>query len=445
MTRRRRPLPFGSQSATVYALSHEGRGIAQIEGKTTFIHNALPGEKVEFTYTHCSRSYDEGIATRILEASPHRTEPACPHYVVCGGCQLQHMSMNLQLEHKEKVLLEQLKHFGNVTPQHILPTLSGNPLKYRNKARLGVRFVEKKGQRVLVGFRERNGRYLADMNECSVLHPSIGQKIPALSALIHRLSNYEHVPQLEVAIGADQPAIILRHMTPLTNEDLNQLEKFHQQHQIEIYSHPNPPGKITKLFPNDPHERLSYFLPKHNLEMRFHPSDFTQVNEEMNQLMMDRALELLNPQAHETILDLFCGIGNFTLAIARYAKHVVGVEGVESAIERAKENAVYNKLQNTEFFCADLTKDCTQMPWYQRQYDKILLDPSRAGADGILAALPHFGAKTIVYVSCNPATLARDAGILVNDLGYSLHSAGIMNMFPHTAHMESIAVFQKKA
>lgn len=443
MTRRRRPLPSGTQTATIHALSHEGRGIAQIEGKTTFIHNAMPGETVEFTYTYCSRSYDEGIAVNILEASPHRTQPTCPHYVVCGGCQLQHMSMDLQLSHKQSVLLEQLAHFGQVVPKEILPALSGKPLQYRNKARLGVRFVEKKGQRVLVGFRERNGRYLADMDECSVLNPSVGMKLPELSALVHSLSNYAHIPQIEVAIGGDQTAIILRHMTPLTPEDLQQLEAFSQKHSMDIYSHPSAPAKITKLFPNDGQERLKYTLPKHNLEMLFHPTDFTQVNEEMNQLMMDRALELLNPQSTETILDLFCGIGNFTLAIARYAKHVVGVEGVATAVERGQENAIHNNIHNAEFFTADLSKDCTEMPWYQRQYDKILLDPSRAGADGILAALPKLNAHTIVYVSCNPATLARDAGILVNQLGYTLESAGIMNMFPHTAHMESIAVFRK--
>ncbi|MES2204956.1 MAG: 23S rRNA (uracil(1939)-C(5))-methyltransferase RlmD [Pseudomonadota bacterium] len=443
MRRRRRQLPTESKTATVHALSHEGRGIAHLEGKTIFIHNALPGETVEFTYTHCTRSYDEAIATRIVEPSSHRTTPACAYYTVCGGCQLQHMDMALQLSHKQKVLLEQLTHFGNVTPKAILPALSGKPLQYRNKARLGVRYVDKKGQRVLVGFRERNGRYLADMNACEVLHPAVGKSIPALSALVHSLSCYEHLPQIEVAIGDDKVALIFRHMVPLTHDDLNHLEVFSQTHNIEIYSHPNSPEKIKKLFPNDGYERLRYLLPKHNLEMRFHPSDFTQVNEEMNQLMMDRALELLNPQSHETILDLFCGIGNFTLAIARYAKHVVGVEGAEAAVDRAKENAIHNNIHNTEFFVADLSKDCSTMPWMNREYDKILLDPSRAGADGILAALPRLNAHTIVYVSCNPATLARDAGILVNQLGYTLESAGIMNMFPHTSHMESIALFTK--
>jgi 23S rRNA (uracil1939-C5)-methyltransferase len=444
MRRRRKPLPTETRSAVINSLSHEGRGIAQIEGKTIFIHNALPGEQVDFTYTHCSRSYDEGIATRILHASEHRTTPSCPHYSICGGCQLQHMNIELQLSHKQKVLLEQLAHFGNVTPKSVLPALSGKPLQYRNKARLGVRFVEKKNQRVLVGFRERNGRFLADMDECVVLHPSIGTKISELSALVHSLSGYAHIPQIEVAIGGNHTAIILRHMTPLTSEDLKHLEDFSQKHTIDIYSHPNSPEKTVKLFPNDGHERLKYCLPQYNLEMFFHPADFTQVNEEMNQLMLDHALRLLNPQPNETILDLFCGIGNFTLPIARHAKHVVGVEGAESAVQRGKENAKHNNIDNVEFFMADLSKDCTAEPWYQRQYDKILLDPSRAGADGILAALPALGAQTIVYVSCNPATLSRDAGILVNQLGYTLQSAGIMNMFPHTAHMESIALFTKE-
>lgn len=443
MRRRRKQLPTDTQTTLVHTLSHEGRGIAQIEGKTTFIHNALPGEKIELTYTFCSRSYDEGMATHISQPSEHRATPSCPHYTVCGGCQLQHMNMDLQLSHKQKVLLEQFTHFGNVTPKRILSVLTGKTLQYRNKARLGVRFVEKKGDRVLIGFRERNGRFLADLRECGVLHPSVGMKIPEFSTLVQHLSNYEHIPQIEVAVGGDETAIILRHMTPLTAEDLNLLEEFSQKHYIHIYSHPNPPGKIIKLFPHNSIERLRYALPKHNLEMLFHPSDFTQINEEMNQLMIDRALELLNPQSHETILDLFCGIGNFTLAIARYAKQVVGVEGAETAVQRAKENAAHNKIDNVEFFTADLSKDCTHLPWHQRKYDKILLDPSRAGADGILATIPNLGAHTIVYVSCNPATLARDAGTLVNQLGYTLEAAGIMNMFPHTAHVESIALFTK--
>lgn len=443
MRRRRKPIPSGTQVASVHSLSHEGRGIAQIEGKTTFIHNALPGEEAEFTYTFCSRSYDEGNATYISQPSEDRATPSCRHYAVCGGCQLQHMSMDLQLRHKQSVLLEQFKHFGNVTPKAILPPLSGKSLEYRNKARLGVRFVEKKGQRILVGFRERNGRFLADMSSCNVLHPSVGRRIPELSELISRLSNYAHIPQIEVAVGGDQTAIIVRHMTPFTPEDLRHLEAFGQAFHMDIYLHPNPPAEITKFYPNDGQDRLKYCLPKHHLEMWFHPTDFTQVNEEMNQLMIDRALELLNPQPNETILDLFCGIGNFTLAIARYAKHVVGVEGAKTSVQRAKENAIHNNIHNVEFFAADLSKECAHMPWYQRQYDKILLDPSRAGADEILPALLNLKASTIVYVSCNPATLSRDAGILVNQMGYTLQSAGIMNMFPHTAHMESIALFTK--
>lgn len=442
MRRRNRQLPTESRAVIIQTLSHEGRGIAQIEGKTIFIHNALPGEKVDVTYTYSTRNYDEGIATHILDSSEHRSKPSCPHYSVCGGCQLQHMSMNLQLEYKQKVLLEQLSHFGQTTPKHILPPLSGKPVRYRYKARLGVRFVKKK-ERVLVGFRERNGGFLADMNSCDVLHPSIGGKITELSTLVQRLEGHQHIPQIEVAIGGDQAAIILRHLTPLTTEDLHHLRNFSLQHSIDIYSHPNAPAQIKKLFPDDGNERLKYHLPKHNLEMLFHPSDFTQINEEMNQLMIDQALKLLNPQADETILDLFCGIGNFTLAIARYAKYVVGVEGSAAAVQRGKENALHNNIDNTEFFVADLSKNCSDMPWMQRQYDKILLDPSRAGADGILTYLPSLGAHTIVYVSCNPATLSRDAGILVNQLGYTLESVGIMNMFPHTAHVESIALFKK--
>lgn len=444
MRKRRKPLPNKIDSLNIRSLSHEGRGIAHIEGKTTFVHNALPEENVEFEYRYLTSSYNEGIASRIINPSPERVAAKCPHYTLCGGCQLQHMSLDLQLSYKQNMLIEQLAHFGQVKAKEILPPLSGKQWGYRCKARLGVRFVEKKGQRVLVGFRERNGRFLTDMSQCPILHPSIGNKILDLSALIEKLSCRESIPQIEIAVGNDKAAIILRNMADFSEQDRLHLENFYHQHQIEIYSQANPPQAIKKLFPDDNYERLSYFLPKYHLEMRFHPNDFTQINEEMNQRMIEQALKLLNLKKTDRVLDLFCGIGNFTLAMATEAYSVVGVEGSEKAVERAKENALHNQLNNTEFHVADLSQDCSNMPWHKQKYDKILLDPSRAGAENIIASLDRLEADTLVYVSCNPATLSRDAGLLVNQLGYDLESVGIINMFPHTAHIESMALFKKR-
>ncbi|MCD8542195.1 MAG: 23S rRNA (uracil(1939)-C(5))-methyltransferase RlmD [Gammaproteobacteria bacterium] len=443
MRKRKKPLPVLTETVTIDSLSHEGRGIAHINGKTTFIHNALPGENVYIEYRYCSRSYDEGVASDIPVSSTERVLPKCAHYHVCGGCQLQHMTMDLQLEYKQKVLLEQLQHFGQVQPKQILPPLSGESYGYRRKARLGVRYVEKKSHRVLVGFRERNGRFLADMQACEVLHPMIGKKIIELSELVASMSLYEHIPQIEIAIGDDKAAILLRHMRPLTTKDLDILNNFYQKHHVEIYSHPNSPESIKKLFPKDGRERLSYCLPTYHLEFLFHPTDFTQINHEMNQQMIQRTLQLLELQADETVLDLFCGIGNFTLPIARQVKKVAGIEGVKTAVDRAHENARHNHLDNVEFFVADLSQDCSNMSWAQQYYDKILLDPSRAGADQVMPLIANMQAKRIVYVSCNPSTLSRDAGILVNQYGYTLESAGLINMFPQTSHMESIALFTK--
>lgn len=443
MRKRKKPLPVLMEAITIDSLSHEGRGMAHINGKATFIHNALPNENIHMEYTYCSRSYDEGVASRIEKSSTARILPKCAHYDVCGGCQLQHMTMDLQLEYKQKVLLEQLQHFGQVQPKQVLPPLSGESYGYRRKARLGVRYVKKKSNRVLVGFRERNGRFLADMEACEVLHPMIGKKILDLSELVASLSIYEHVPQIEIAIGDDKAAILLRHMVSLTTQDLEVLNNFYQKHHIEIYSHPNSPESIQKLFPQDGIERLSYCLPIYDLEFLFHPTDFTQINHEMNQQMIQRALELLQLQADDTVLDLFCGIGNFTLPIARHVKKVVGIEGVKTAVDRANENALHNHIDNAEFFVADLSQDCCNMLWSQQHYDKILLDPSRAGADQIMSLIANIQAKRIVYVSCNPSTLSRDAGILVNQYGYTIESVGLINMFPQTSHMESIALFTK--
>jgi 23S rRNA (uracil1939-C5)-methyltransferase len=431
-------------TATITGISHDGRGIATLsDGKTTFISGALPGETVTAQFTKQHSRYNEADTLSVENPSRDRTAPECPHFGICGGCSMQHITTTAQIALKQKTLLEQLKHFGQVSPESLLPALSGNAYGYRRKARLGVRYVIKK-EKLLIGFREKSSRYLADLSTCSVLHPSVGQRLQALSDLISSLSIYEHIPQIEVAVSDQATALVFRHMAPFLADDIAKLIEFAKAYQFHIYLQPNAPAAIHKLWPQDGVERLSYFLPDYQLEMQFYPLDFTQVNGEINPLMIKQALQLLDPQPDETVLDLFCGLGNFTLPLARFAKQVTGVEGSQEMVVRANSNAALNHIQNTEFYAANLADIPAIKPqWMQRQYDKILLDPPRTGAKEILAMLPEFNAKKIIYVSCNPATLARDAGELVNQLGYKLKQIGVINMFPQTSHIEAMAVFEK--
>ncbi|MFN3234393.1 MAG: 23S rRNA (uracil(1939)-C(5))-methyltransferase RlmD [Gammaproteobacteria bacterium] len=439
--KRKKPLPQPA-TTTIQSLSHEGRGVAQIDGKTVFIDNALPGETVTFDYTRRKNSFDEGKATVIQNRSEHRATPKCSVFDLCGGCSLQHMDMPSQLSLKQKTLLEQLKHFGQVQAETVLLPLSANDWGYRRKARLGVRYIPKK-EKVLVGFRETNGRYITNTEQCEVLHASIGTKIEALSELIRSLDAYDNIPQIEVAAGDDVTALIFRHLIELSEEDKTKLVAFGKEHGFHIYCQPKNIDSIYLLSPENHPERVSYHLPKHDITMQFHPSDFTQINHELNQKMIDLAIQQLDIQPDDRVLDLFCGIGNFSLPLARYAKHVTGVEGSIKATDRANENAKKNGLTNVEFHTANLEEPCNHLPWANQTYDKCLLDPARTGAETILPLINELKPSVIVYVSCNPSTLARDAGILVNTFGYTLKQCGIMNMFPHTKHVESIATFVK--
>lgn len=426
----------------VHSLSHDGRGIATINNKTTFIPETLPGEEILCTITQKRTSYQEAKALKILNSAPERIKPPCQHFGVCGGCNLQHMNTEMQLQLKQQTLLNQLKHFGNVSPQFLLSPLHANFLGYRRKARLGVKFVIKKNK-LLVGFREKSSRYLADLERCVILHPKVGEHLHELSQLITSLEAYCHIPQIEIAMGDEDTALIFRHLLPLSKQDEEQLISFARQHHFHIYLQPNAPAVVTKLWPEDSLFRLRYTLPDHALEFLFHPLDFTQINLEMNRLMIKQALHLLTLQKEDVVLDLFCGIGNFTLPIAKQVQYVTGIEGGIEMVTRAKENALHNKITNVDFHLANLFAPQADAEWLKRHYDKILLDPPRAGAKEILPHITQVGAKKIVYVSCNPATLARDAGELVHQYGYQLTQAGIMNMFPHTAHIEAIALFEK--
>ncbi|MEQ8288853.1 MAG: 23S rRNA (uracil(1939)-C(5))-methyltransferase RlmD [Gammaproteobacteria bacterium] len=439
--RRRNKVPQGIFQAEIHALSHEGRGIAQIDGKTTFIDNALPGETVEFSYTGTRSRFDEGVASKILNASEQRVTPGCEYFGYCGGCSMQHMSPAAQLAHKQDVLLEQLQHVGKVTPAAVMEPLTGPAWGYRHKARLAVKHVIKK-EKTMVGFREKGSPFVADIASCEVLHPNVGKQFTLLQALINSLSIYNQVPQIEVAVGDDATALVIRHLAPFIDDDIEKLQAFEQQHGFRLFLQPGGYDSVERLAGYNGNS-LSYDLPDWKLKLDFLPTDFTQINTAINRSMIARALDLLELNGDDKVLDLFCGIGNFTLPMATIAHKVIGVEGDAGLIERARVNAETNGIGNAEFHVANLTADDLVYPFMQQQYNKLLLDPPRTGAKEILSALNLKGIDRIVYVSCNPATLARDAGILVNDKGYKLLSAGVMDMFPHTAHVESIAVFTK--
>lgn len=438
----KQPKTYPEAIVDIKSLSHEGRGIAYINDKATFVNGALPNETVNCKLTKRHTRYNEGEAIEIIHAAKDRVIPACEHFSICGGCSLQHMEMQAQLQFKQQVLLEQLKHFGQVTPETILPPLSGNPYHYRRKARLGVRYVRKK-ERLLVGFREKASSFLADIHSCQVLDKSVGLHIEDLAKLIASLSQYEHIAQIEVAVGDTETALVFRHLVDLPESDIQKLCLFGKAFHFQIYLQPNAPAKIQKIYPADGNERLTYQLKAYDLTLAFYPLDFTQINGEMNPLMVQQALALLEVKPTDTVLDLFCGLGNFTLPIARHAKTVTGVEGSYEMVMRAKANATLNNIDNAEFFAANLIEPTLTQTFMQKTYDKILLDPPRTGALEIIQQFPSLSAKRVVYVSCNPATLARDAKELVHGQKYKLKASGIINMFPHTSHIEAMALFEK--
>ncbi|HEX5359819.1 MAG TPA: 23S rRNA (uracil(1939)-C(5))-methyltransferase RlmD [Fluviicoccus sp.] len=422
-------------------LSHEGRGIAHHDGKTVFVRGALTGETVTARTTLIRGKFNEADTVDILQASPERVEPACPHFGVCGGCELQHMAPSAQIAFKQKVLEEQFRHFGNLEPESWLPPLVHDTPDYRRKARLGVKFVIKKDS-LLVGFREKGSPYLAELSSCAVLDRRIGSRIMALRELIGGMEAKDTLPQIEFAAGDEGVALVFRHMAPLSATDQEKLVSFCRELNWQCYLQPGNYSTVHRVWPVEGEDRLTYSFPDFGLEMRFYPLDFTQVNTAINRQMVKLAIEMLNPQPGERVLDLFCGLGNFTLPLATRAGHVIGVEGDTAMTERGYENARHNKLDNVDFYAQDLTADFSGQPWAKEGFDALLIDPPRSGALEVVRYLPRFGAKRIVYVSCNPATLARDAGELIK-AGYKLKKAGVMDMFTHTAHVESIALFEK--
>ena len=437
---RRSRLPEGEFEAHVDSMRQDGRGVSEVDGKRTLIHGALPGEIVRFRYMKRRRSHDEGQAVAVIEAAEERVAARCAHFGLCGGCSLQHLESSAQIRFKQSALVDNLREFGDVRPASILPPITNDsPWGYRRKARLGVKHVLRKG-RVLVGFRERGSSLVADLQRCHVLHPRVGEILPQLGALIESLSISHRLPQIEMAMGDETCVLILRILDPLSAEDEHLLREFQTDHPVIFYLQPGGPDTVRPL---DVATDLAYELPEYGLVLGFRPSDFTQVNTDINRKMITRALELLEPQPTDRILDLFCGIGNFTLPIARHSDAAVGVEGDEGLVTRARANAERNHLTNAEFYAGDLYGDLDDEPWARGIFDKALLDPPRSGAQQVLPLLSRMGVRRIVYVSCYPATLARDAGELVGRYGFRLVSAGVMDMFPHTAHVESIALFEK--
>ncbi len=442
--RSKKPDPTPVQ-ATIESLTHEGRGIARIEGKTVFIDDALAGEVVEFIYTRKKRDFDEGRLHQIISPSEHRVEPACAHFGICGGCRLQHLEATEQFRVKENVLLDNLRRVGKVEAETIFPPLSGDSWGYRRKARLGVRYVHRK-ERVLVGFRERGSSFLAELDSCRVLHPSVGEKLVLLGEVVRKLSIYRQIPQIEVAVADNAVALIFRNLEELTEEDKSILSDFGSTHNFQIYLQPKGPDTVNLLASESEPEQagLYYELHDYDLKLQFEPADFTQVNHDINTKMVKRALELLQLDKDDMVLELFCGLGNFSLPMARLAKQIIAVEGDAGLIQRARENAIANGIDNVEYHVANLMENLDNMPWLKKDtYNKVLLDPPRSGAKEALPYIAASGARHIVYVSCHPGTLARDAGELVHEYGYHLRAAGVMDMFPHTAHVESIALFEK--
>ena len=419
-------------------LSHEGRGVGRVNGKTVFVAGALPGEKVLAQKVRGRKSFDEAVALEIENPNPDRVEAKCPHYEICGGCSLQHLSEERQVSHKQSVLLELFQHHAGAQPEKLMTPLTASPWHYRRRARLGVKFVEKKGG-VLVGFREKASPYIADIHRCEVLHESVGYRLDELRALIEKLSIKAKIPQLEVAVGDDATALIVRHLEPFDSSDIECLSAFQTESRISLFLQPKGEDSVHPL--NAQTSSLHYTVG--NLRFEFTPNNFIQINQAINRKMIALVIENLDLDADDNVLDLFCGLGNFTLPIAEQVKSVHGVEGDDALVKLARNNAAANNLSNVTFTAMNLAKPELLADLEINNYNKILLDPPRSGAEEILLAgsLQHI--DLLVYVSCNPVTLARDAGHLIKTHGFKLAKLGVMDMFPHTSHVESVAVFAR--
>ena len=434
----------------IKSLDMDARGIGHLsnedgsQGKVIFVEGALPGERVTFVSYRRKPKWEAAHMTALLSESSLRVKPKCKYFGICGGCAMQHLEPAAQVAMKQRVLEDNLKHIGKVKPETVLRPIYGPTWGYRYRARLSVRLVKKKGT-VLVGFHERKSSFVADMQTCEILPPHVSAMLMPLRGLIGSLSIVEQVPQIELAVGQDVTAMVMRIMAPLSADDEVKLKAFADQYQVQWWLQTGGLDTVTCFYPAD--QRLHYSLPEFAIDMPFKPTDFTQVNHQINRVLVARALSLLEVQPGDRVADLFCGIGNFTLPLARQAREVVGIEGSTVLTERAQDNARANGVgDQTSFHCRDLFKASAADFIALGKFDRMLIDPPREGAMAVSTALgqldPALKPSRIVYVSCNPATLARDAALLVNEGGYRLTQTGVINMFPHTSHVESIAVFE---
>ena len=440
MGRSRKKLSDQPFEVDISSLDTKGLGLTVLEEKSLRVFDALPGEKVVARHLFGRKNRDRAETLEVLNPSADRVEARCPSFGNCGACSLQHLSMGAQLVRKQTALLKSLKETGSVEPAEVYPPLDASHWNYRRKARLSVRDVAAKG-RVLIGFRERDGRFVADMDECHILHKVIADALPKLSDLLGELDCRSSIPQIEVACGDERCALVIRHLEALSDGDISRLRAFASESGLGIYLQAGGPDSVTLLAPSG--FQLEYEFKPLDLRFLFEPLDFIQVNGELNLQMVTRALELLDPQPDDNILDLFCGLGNFTLPLAQCSGQVMGLEGAQEMVERARANAVLNGLDNVVFQTADLYQSTDKLPWPTGDYDKILLDPPRSGALELLPWIAASKVKRVLYISCNPETLARDAGVLVNQHKFKLMGAGVMNMFPHTHHSEAIALFER--
>ena len=439
------PLVRAVDTYEIESLDMEGRGIAHREGKVAFVEGALPFETVRAEMMNSRSSYDVVRTVSVLRESPARVKPQCPSFGVCGGCAMQHLHPRSQVAIKQRVLEDNLQRIGRVHPESILRPIMGPTWGYRFRARMSVRWVEKKGT-VLIGFHGKHIKNVVDMTSCVILPPHISNLLPAMRELVNALSIRERMPQIEIAVGQANTVFVFRNMDALTEQDGELLRAFSEAHNIDIWLQPKGPETVHAFYPQT--ENLYYDIPEFGVKMPYRPTDFTQVNFHINRVLVGRAVRLLDVQPYERVADFFCGLGNFTLPLATKAAHVVGIEGSTQLNERALQNAQVNQLAHkTEFHCQNLFEATAQGLRALGKIDKYLVDPPREGADALckaLGELSHDERPTrIVYVSCSPGTLARDSNTLVNEVGYRLVSAGVVNMFPHTAHVESIAVFER--
>jgi 23S rRNA (uracil1939-C5)-methyltransferase len=440
---------------TVESLDLEAQGVAHnAAGKVVFIEDALPGEEVQVQVGRRKNSWEQASITALRRESSQRVKPQCRYFGHCGGCKMQHFHVGAQVATKQRALEDALWHLGKVKPEQVLRPIEGPAWGYRYRARLSVRYVVKKGK-VLVGFHERKSSFVADMESCEVLPPHVSALLMPLRELVAAMDQRDRVPQIELAIGDDVTAMVLRHLEPLTEADLERLRLFGAERRVQWWLQSKGPDTVQRLDAGGP--VLAYALPEFGIHMPFKPTDFTQVNPHINRVLVTRALRLLDVHAHERVIDWFCGLGNFTLPIATKAREALGIEGSDTLVQRALENAAFNGVgAKASFAASNLFELTPALLAGHGRADKWLVDPPREGALALAKALADLHADAalvpgyvaparIVYVSCNPATLARDAGLLVHQAGYRCTAAGAVNMFPHTAHVESIAVFERNA